>query len=262
MPDIRIVVVTQEEPFYLPPFLERLARVRGKDIVGMVILRPFNESLLDVGRRLYGLFGPKDFAVECFHFALAKGFDLINRLRPVTQPYSAADVARRYGISVYRPANINSAEFVRTLGDEIRPDLLISVAASQIFRREVLSVPSLGCVNVHAAPLPRYQGMMPNFWAMLHGEEETAVTIHYMVEKLDAGDIILQEPVPIYRNDTLRSLIVRSKKIGVKALLKAIDHIEGGVVEARPMATSGATYFSFPKRDDARRFRAQGRRFR
>ena len=63
MPDMRIAVVTQEEPFYLPPSLEHLARVRGKDIVGMVILRPFNESLLDVGFRLYELFGPKDFAV-------------------------------------------------------------------------------------------------------------------------------------------------------------------------------------------------------
>jgi len=259
---MRIVLVTQEEPFYLPPFLERLARVRGKDIVGMVILRPFNESLLDVGRRLYELFGPKDFAVECFHFVLAKGFDVINRLRPVTRLHSAADVARRYGIAVYQPDSINSPDFVQTLRDEIRPDLLISVAASQILRRQVLSTPSLGCINVHSAPLPRYQGMMPSFWAMLHGEKETAVTIHYMVEKLDAGDIILQEPVPIYPNDTLRSLIVRSKEIGVKALLKAIDHIERGVVKARPMATSGAIYFSFPKRDDAKRFRAQGRRFR
>jgi len=259
---MRIVVVTQEEPFYLPPFLDRLVQVRGKDIVGMVILRPFNEPLLDVGRRLYELFGPKDFAVECFHFAWAKGLDALNRLRPMSRPYSAADVARRHGIHVYRPASINSAEFVRALGDEIRPDLLISVAASQILRRQVLSIPSLGCINVHSAPLPRYKGMMPNFWAMLHGEKETAVTIHYMVQKLDAGDIILQEPVPIYPDDTLHSLIVRSKKVGVEALLKAIEQIEAKTIDARPMVADETTYFSFPRRHDAQRFRAQGRRFR
>ena len=103
---------------------------------------------------------------------------------------------------------------------------------------------------------------MPNFWAMLHGEKQTAVTVHYMVQKLDAGDIILQEPVPIYPDDTLHSLIVLSKKTGVEALLKAIEQIESGSVTPQPMATSEASYFSFPKRKDARRFLAQGRRFR
>lgn len=259
---MRIVIVTQEEPFYLPPFLERLAEVRRDDIVAMVILRPFNESLADVGRRLYEFLGPQDFAVECSHFAHARVLNTLNRLRPVTRPYSAEDVARRHGIPVYRPANINATDFVELLGAEIRPDLLVSVAASQIFRRRVLAVPPLGCINVHSAPLPRYQGMLPNFWAMLHGEPETAVTIHYMVEKLDAGDIILQKPVPILPDDTLKSLIVRSKQLGVEALLVAISQIEAGAVSARPMSTEDATYFSFPTRVDGRRFRRQGRRFR
>ena len=216
---MRIVVVTQEEPFYLPPFLERLAEARRSDIVAMVILRPFNESLADVGRRLYEFLGPEDFAVECWHFARAKALNTLNQVRPVARPYSAQDVARRHGIPIYRPAKINAADFIEVLSAEIRPDLLVSVAASQIFKRQVLAVPPLGCINVHSAPLPRYQGMMPNFWAMLHGEPQTAVTIHYMVEKLDAGDIILQEPVPIYPDDTLSKLMVRSKRIGVEVLV-------------------------------------------
>lgn len=259
---MRIVIVTQEEPFYLPPSLERLAQARGRDIVGMIILRPFDESLVDVGRRLYDFYGPKEFAIECLHFAWARGMDIVNRARPLARPYSAADVARRHSMPVYRPDSINRPEFVRVLSEEIRPDLLVSVAASQILKRNVLSIPPLGCVNVHSAPLPRYQGMMPNFWAMLHGEKETAVTIHYMVEALDAGDIILQEPVPIYPDDTLHSLIVRSKNIGVELLLKAIEQIESGNVHAQPMSTGEASYFSFPKRQDTRRFLAQGRRFR
>jgi methionyl-tRNA formyltransferase len=259
---MRIVVVTQEEPFYLPPFLNHLAQSRHQDIVGMVILRPFNESLLDVGRRLYNLYGLKDFVAECLRFAWARGLDVLNRQKPLFRPCSAADVAQRYGISVYRPASINSPEFVRRLRDDIRPDLLVSVAASQILRSSVLSIPPLGCINVHSAPLPRYQGMMPNFWAMLHGEKETAVTVHYMIDKLDAGDIILQERVPIYRDDTLHSLITRSKQIGVGALLKAIEQIEERTVDVKPMTNAQATYFSFPKREDARRFLAQGRRFR
>lgn len=259
---MRIAIVTQEEPFYLPPFLDRLVAARRPDIVALIILRPFNESLLDVGRRLYEFMGPRDFINECFHFVVARGLDMINRLWPTTRPYSAADVAHRYGIPIYRPPNINAPEFVHVLNHKIAPDLVVSVAASQIFKRRVLSIPPLGCINVHSAPLPRYQGMMPNFWAMLHGESETAVTVHYMVEKLDAGDIILQVPVPIQPDDTLHTLIVRSKQIGVEALLTAIAQIEAGSVTATPMATEKASYFSFPKRADGARFRSQGRRFR
>jgi methionyl-tRNA formyltransferase len=168
-------------------------------------------------------------------------------------------VARRHHIPIYQPLKINSTEFISTLRDEIRPDLLVSVAASQILKQRVLEVPSLGCINLHSAPLPRYQGMMPNFWTMVHGETEAAVTIHYMVEKLDAGDIIVQHPVPIYPTDSLHKLMVRSKQIGVQAMLEAVEQIERGTVQSQPMDASRATYFSFPKRDDAQRLRQLGR---
>lgn len=259
---MRIVIATQEEPFYLPPFLERLVAARGPDIAAMVVLRPFNESLWAVGQRLYDFLGPWDFAVECAHFAAAKGLNLLNRVRPLSRPYSAADVCRRHAIPLYTPASINAPAFVAFLRDELRPDLLVSVAASQVFKAPVLAAPRLGCINVHAAPLPRYQGMMPNFWALRHGETATAVTVHYMVEKLDAGDILLQRPVPILPDDSLESLIVRSKQIGVEALLEAIAQIEAGTAQAAPMNAAGASYYSFPKRADGQALRAQGRRFR
>jgi methionyl-tRNA formyltransferase len=169
------------------------------------------------------------------------------------------DVARRHNIPVYRPDKINATGFVRTLRADIRPDLLISVAASQILREQVLEVPPLGCINLHSAPLPRYQGMMPNFWTMVHAEPKAAVTVHYMVEKLDAGDIIVQLPVPIQPEDSLHDLMVRSKQVGVQALLEAVGRIEKGTVRGQPMDTRHATYFSFPTRADAQRLRQMGR---
>jgi methionyl-tRNA formyltransferase len=183
----------------------------------------------------------------------------MNRLATTLRPYSAADVARRYNIPIYRPPKINATEFIATLRNEIRPDLLVSVAASQILKQRVLAVPPLGCINLHSAPLPRYQGMMPNFWTMLHDEPEATVTVHYMVEKLDAGDIIVQLPVPIYPTDSLHNLMVRSKHVGVQALLEAVEKIEQGTVQRQPMDTGQATYFSFPKRVDAQRLRRMGR---
>jgi methionyl-tRNA formyltransferase len=256
---MRIVVATQEDPFYLPPALDALCRARRGDVVGLIILPAFNEGLRDTAGRLWEFYGPVDFVRLALRFAGAKLADRVNRARPVTRPYSARDVARRHAVPVYTPAKINAPEFVRVLAEEIRPDLLVSVAASQILRRRVLEVPRLGCINLHSAPLPRYQGMMPNFWTMVHGEPHAAVTVHYMVEQLDAGDIVLQRPVPIHPDDSLHDLMVRSKEIGVEALLDAITQLERGTAAPRPMDRSQATYFSFPKRADAKRLRRMGR---
>ncbi len=257
---MRIVLVTQEEPFYLPPALAAFCQARGSDVVALVVLPAFNESRIDTARRLYQFYGPLDFARLLIRFARAKVADAANRVHTFLPPCSARDVARRHGISVYMPRDINSPAFMRVLRAEIRPDLLVSIAASQVLRRQVLQTPPLGCINLHSAPLPRYQGMMPNFWTMLHGEPEATVTVHYMVDRLDAGDIILQRPVSILPSDSLHDLMVRSKQVGVQALLWAVTQIEAGTVQRRAMDASQVTYFSFPTRADAYRLRQAGRR--
>jgi methionyl-tRNA formyltransferase len=256
---MRITLITQEEPFYLPPALDTFCAVRQNDISAIIILPTFNEKLFATARRLYDFYGFINFARLVGRYSWAKMADRLNGWRTLTRPYSATNVAHRYGIPVYRPEKINKASFVETLREEIRPDLLISLAASQILKRNILGVPPLGCINLHSAPLPRYQGMMPNFWTLVHSEPEAAVTVHYMVEKLDAGDIILQRSVPIYPSDSLHDLMVRSKKVGVQALLEAVKQIEQGTVKPQSMDINQATYFSFPKRVDAQRLRQMGR---
>ena len=255
---LRVALLTQEEPFYLPAALERFCAGCKDDLVGLIVLPAFNESRWKNAKRLYEFFGPVDFGRLTVRFGLAKVTDKINRMKPLTRPFSAHDVAQRHGVPLLTPPKINGAEFIERLRTEIRPDILVSIAASQILKQKVLDVPRLGCINLHSAPLPRYQGMMPNFWTMMHGEPEATVTVHYMVEKLDAGDIVLQKPVPILPRDSLHALMIRSKEIGVDALLEAIDQIRAGTATPRPMDAAQATYFSFPKRADARKLRDRG----
>ena len=121
-------------------------------MVALVILPAFNERLTATARRLYEFYGPWDFLRLGLRYAGAKLADRVNRLRPLTRPYSAEDVARRHGIPVHRPAKINAPDFVRVLAEDLRPDLLVSIAASQILRQRVLDVARLGCINMHAAP--------------------------------------------------------------------------------------------------------------
>jgi methionyl-tRNA formyltransferase len=257
---MRIALVTQEEPFYLPPALNTLCEACSEDVVALVILPAFDESLPETAGRLYEFYGPVNFVRLGWRFLVAKVVDQINHLKSFTRPYSAGDVARRHNVPTYRPMDINAPEFVAVLEKQIRPDLLVSVAASQVLKPRVLETPPLGCINLHSAPLPRYQGMMPNFWVLLHRESEGTVTVHYMTEELDTGNVILQRPVPIFPHDSLHDLMVRSKRVGVQALMEAIEQIGKGTVRACPMDVGKATYFSFPTRADAQRLRAQGRR--
>ena len=167
---MRIVIVTQEEPFYLPPALFNFCSKRKKDIVGIIILKAFNESLTATAHRLFDFYGPIDFSRLFIRYCFAKIADKINKSLPLTRPYSIEDVAIRHGIHVYKPDKMNNNEFVNILSNDIRPDLMVSIAASQVIKKSVLDIPILGCINLHSAPLPKYQGMMPNFWTMAHNE--------------------------------------------------------------------------------------------
>lgn len=259
---MRIALVTQNEPFYVPPLLDAVARARGRDIVALIVLPAFNESLWATARRIYALYGARDFLAIGVRLACARVMEAVARVRPIGGPWSVPDVARRHGIALYRPTNINEPAFVHVLANEIKAEVIVSVNASQVFKSQVLRLPKYGCLNVHSSPLPRYRGMLPTFWVLLHGERETAVTVHYMTEKLDDGDIIAQVPVPIAPDDTLESLIRKTKRAGAEALLSALSAIETGTVSRRPNDRAQATYFGFPTREDARRFRATGRRLR
>lgn len=259
---MRIAIITQNEPIYLPKSLDQIVQARLKDIVSIIILKPFNKSLLNGAWRVYNLCGFWDFLVYIFKFVTIKVMSIFNRVLPLGGPWSIAGVARRYCIPVYRPKSINAPDFLSLLSQEIRPDIIVSVDASQVFKQDILHLPKYGCINIHSSPLPRYRGMLPAFWVLLHGEKETAVTVHYMTEKLDDGDIIHQETVPIAPEDTLDSLIRKVKRVGVKVLINVLEDIENGTVIRQPNDTSRATYFSFPTRDDAKRFRSQGWRIR
>lgn len=253
---MRILYVTREEPFYLPGFFKRVLSGRRGDTTVVAILS--EGALLETIRRHFVLLGPRAFILLGLEFVALK---LLGRLRP-SGGYSVAGVANSCDIPVCYPGDVNSAEFLTYLRQDLRPDVVVSVTAPQIFKQEILSLPPLGCINEHSALLPRYRGMLPSFWVLANGETETGVTVHYMNSRLDDGDIIAQERVPIFPHETQDSLIRRSKSVGAEVLLKVLDQLEKGSTERHPNPREQATYFSFPTKGDIQRFRQAGRRFR
>ncbi|MCD6351255.1 MAG: UDP-L-Ara4N formyltransferase/UDP-GlcA C-4'-decarboxylase [Armatimonadetes bacterium] len=104
---------------------------------------------------------------------------------------SVAELARSYGVPVYTPEDINAPDQVELLRS-LRPDFIFSFWYRQLVKRPILDLPPGGCLNMHGSLLPKYRGRAPVNWVLVNGEEKTGITLHYMVERADAGDIVAQ----------------------------------------------------------------------
>jgi methionyl-tRNA formyltransferase len=259
---MRLVIITQEETFYLPAFFRTLLQARSKDVVGLTIL-PATTPKKGWGATLrehFALFGPWTFLYQSTRFGLYRLGDLAGRILPLSSFYSVRAVADHLRVPLLPTDNINGAAYLARLR-ALAPDVIVSVNAPQVFKRRLLQLPRLGCVNVHGALLPKYRGRLPSFWVLLNGEKETGVTVHFMNEQLDDGPIIRQCTVPIAPRETQHSLLLKTKKLGAELLLEALAALEQGAVELQANAKEQATYYSFPTPEDGRRFRALGLRF-
>lgn len=255
---MRIFVLTQEDAFYIPRLLDHLFEAR-RDIVGVGIVP--GELRGGHVRRYLRLMGPRDFTLQVANLASHRAAEVLGRVVPFGKSFSVADAARRHRVPLERVPKVNDPAFVESLRAR-GVELIVSVACPQVLKAEILKVPAHGAINIHGALLPDYQGMLPSFWVLANGEREAGVTVHYMDEKIDHGDIIGQRTVPIESGDTVHSLVKRSKiGIGKHLLVEAIEKIERGEVTRTKMDVSKARYFSFPDADAVKRFRARGRRF-
>lgn len=156
--------------------------------------------------------------------------------------------ALKNGIKVLQPHRLD-AHFLKEL-KLADPALIVTVAYGRILPREILSLPRLGCINLHASLLPSYRGAAPVHRAVINGEKETGVTIIYMTEKMDAGDIILQERVPIMAKDTAGSLHESLASLGAELLLKAVDLIKNGKANPAPQDEDKVSYAPPLTRED------------
>jgi methionyl-tRNA formyltransferase len=142
-----------------------------------------------------------------------------------------ANIATARGVAVVQPESINTPEGLAALR-EMRPELMVVAAYGQILSKDVLQVPTVGTVNVHASLLPKYRGAAPVAYAILGGETQTGVTIIKVTPGLDSGDMILQDALDILPDDTTGTLEVRLAALGAKLAVEAVRKYQsGGPVE-------------------------------
>jgi len=157
---------------------------------------------------------------------------------PTAPPVKQA--AQALGIEVRQPTRLGEAAFL----DEIRelaPDLFAVVAFGRILRKRLLELPQRGAVNVHFSLLPSYRGAAPVQWALARGERTTGVTTMRINERLDEGDLLLQEEVPIESGERAPALQSRLAEIGARLLVETLERLERRTLEGRPQEHDRAT---------------------
>lgn len=194
--------------------------------------------------------GTPDFAVEPLEVIINSGHEVVcvftqpDRIKGRGQEVSMSPVkecALKYGIRVLQPEKIRQPEWVSEL-KSIDADIFVVAAFGQILSKEILDMPKYGCINIHASLLPKYRGAAPIQWCILNGEEYTGVTIQQMAEGVDTGDILLQEKIPIEKDDTGVTLFDKLMHLGAKMITKILPMIESGNVNPIPQNESEATH--------------------
>lgn len=193
-------------------------------------------------------FGTPDFAVT----SLSKIFESHHKVEAViTAPDKergrgrkvsvtpVKEFALNHNIPVFQPERLKEENFVEEL-KQIDADLFV-IVAFKILPLEVFTLPKYGSINLHGSLLPKYRGAAPIQWALINGDKETGVTTFFLKEKVDTGNMILQEKITIDPEDNLESLYDKMKNVGAEVLLKSISLIEQGEVNEQTQNDSLAS---------------------
>lgn len=194
--------------------------------------------------------GTPDFAVPSLKAVLEGGFELAAVVtqpdrprgrgqRLTFSPVKAEAVAR--GLPVWQPRQKGQADIVDDLR-RLQPDLILVTAFGQMLSREVLDIPTLGVLNVHASLLPQYRGAAPINWAIINGDTATGITIMWLVLEMDAGDIFLQETEPIQDDDTAGTLGTRLADRGARLLVRTLQAVQNDQIVRTPQPPQGITF--------------------
>src|SRR5215211_7077253 len=201
--------------------------------------------------------GSPDFALPTLQ-ALAEHYEVVG---VVTQPDRAAGrgrerkappvktLALELGIPVMQPEKLRLPEAMEQLR-AWAPDLIVVAAFGQILKQDVLELPRFGCINVHASLLPRWRGAAPINAAILHGDEETGVTIMQMDVGLDTGPMLSQRSIPLMPEDTAGSVFEKLSTLGADLLLETLPDYLSGKLTPTPQPEEGVTYAPMLKKEE------------
>ena len=204
--------------------------------------------------------GTPEISATCLHRLIDDGHEICAVITREDKPRGRGNVmtptpvkvlAEENNIPVYTPKTLRDDAFAALL-DEYKPEIIVVVAYGKILPLNVIEYPRFGCINLHVSLLPKYRGAAPMQRAIMEGESETGVTVMYMAEGLDTGDIITVEKFPILPEDDFEAIHDRSALVGGELLSKTIELIGKGEAERTPQDDSLACYAKKVEKEDCK----------
>ena len=166
-------------------------------------------------------------------------------------PSPVKETAMNLGYSVIQPSSVRTVEFSNCI-EKHTPDFIVVVAFGHIIPKNILNIPEIATINIHASLLPKYRGPAPIQWAIINGEKETGVTTMLMDEGLDTGDILLSSKLEIAPDDTSDTLHGRLADLGADLLIQTLNAFETGDINPISQDHSQVTYAPMLKKNDGR----------
>jgi methionyl-tRNA formyltransferase len=256
---LRIFIIAIEDPLYTAPFVKHIIGKRTNEIVGLAIARG---DRLTVGRKkskliylfsLLLIMGIRPFYKSAIIILRFRLFRMLSQVFTIFSDRSLFAYAKQKGIKTFKISSPNDRCFLRELR-KLNIDVIIN-QSQNIIKKELLAIPKLGVINRHNALLPRNRGRLSPFWALYKDEKQTGVSIHFVNERIDAGEIIVQEKFDISVKDTVYSIVKKCYEIAPIAMLKSLEKLENGVKDYISNNDLEATYNSIPRLKDAWKFR-------
>ena len=247
---MKIAFLTTGDPLYLPALFELVLDEFAAQTEAVFIVPPLykGQSAQKAAWRYYRTFGLGGAAGLTRRLVAAKA-----------KRRSIATVCRKRGVACSTVDDVNEKGFLERLR-QAGVDVIVSVSCPQIFKKELIDLPARGCLNVHGALLPQYRGVMPSFWMLANGERQGGVSVYFVNEAIDAGDLCGQRTAEIKPDDTLDRFLRRSKRIAAELLIDVLRRLDAGTLSRTPLDLSEGSYYSWPDRETALRFRAAGGR--
>jgi len=161
------------------------------------------------------------------------------------------EIAKESKLKFYQPQQLNTAQSVSVL-KELNPDLFVVIAYGQILSQQILDIPKILAINVHASILPKYRGAAPINWTIINADKASGITIMKMVKEMDAGPIIMQQPADVSENETAISLEDKLSHLAAELLLVSLTAIEDNNYKLIPQENNQVSFAPKLKKDDGR----------
>ena len=250
---MKIAIITQPDNLVIPKNVCLLAEADFVHLAAVLVL-DVKGSLMNKRGVFFRGFG----FIQMSKLAFTIVFDKVLKILQGRHE-SLRKIARFYNADFKTVKSLHEEPMLKYLA-ALNLDLIVSYSAPIVFKKELLSIPRHGCINLHCSRLPHFAGLLPSFWVLYFQENIVGATIHYMDDRIDNGGILAQVEIPLNGAESMYDVIRITKESGGKLMLEVLKAFKSGRIKVEENDPERGSYYTWPTVDEMRNFRKRGGR--